>query len=1016
MVDLQSPYRHGGVALLRAAAVPLSAGQRWWPDLGDRQSCEAWLREMWSWPGFADAVRQASPILATRVDALCAGRALSDKQIRRAATATARYLMRATGRPTPFGLFAGVAPVSLRSTSGMRWGEGHRATARVDTQWLADVIDRLEAHPELLERLDVVFTNLAVQRGNRLEAPFGPNRVSVRYTGAVRAAREAAASPVRFGDLTDKIAETFPAANGSMVCGLLTDLVRQGLLITCLRAPLTVVDPLGYLIDQLRAVQADTVEAVGALYRGVLAVHRDLEQHNRQATAGAGQARVRTAVIQRMAGLSRAGRTPLAVDLRLDCEVRLPASIADELQRAAWALLRMTRRPTGGAAWHDFHAAFCDRYGTGTLVPLTEAVDPDTGIGFPAGYPGSLLPASAEAMSERDERLLALAWQALADGSREIVLTDETIAAVTDGDRFDARYIPPHLELAARIHAASVAALQHGEYGLVVSPARSAGTLTSRFTPTASGSGLQDVYRKVPTIVEGALPVQLSMPPVYPHSENISRIPAYLPHVLSLDEHRSPDEHTITLDDLALTATHERLYLVSVSRQRVIEPQVFHALALDKQLPPLGRFLAHLPRAFTARWHEFDWGPHTHRMPYLPRVRYGRAVLAPARWRLTTDDLPAGDAVTDEWRQALHRWRQQWRCPDTVELRDADRTLRLTFAEPAHLTILHAHLGRHGDATLTEAAPAEAFGWIDGRVHEVAVPLAITHPAAPAPRLASAPQLASRETGQLPGAADAAWLYAKIHTHPERFDEILADQLPHLLATVGADPTYWFVRYRSPHETDHLRMRIHIPSGTPAGALTVAVGEWTHRLRRDGVAGRLVFDTYYPEVGRYGNGHAMRAAETVFAADSHAVVAGLRHRLTVDPTALAALGLVDLVCGFLGNRADGMRWLTSPADPVAPPADRAVAEQAITLVRDDVLPNVPGWPSEVVEAWQTRAAALAAYRRQLPADADIDAVLESLLHMHHNRALGIDPEREATCRRLARHAALAWQARNGHHR
>ncbi len=49
-------------------------------------------------------------------------------------------------------------------------------------------------------------------------------------------------------------------------------------------------------------------------------------------------------------------------------------------------------------------------------------------------------------------------------------------------------------------------------------------------------------------------------------------------------------------------------------------PQVFHALALDKQPPPLARFLANLPRAFSAMWTVLDWGPHADRPPYLPRV------------------------------------------------------------------------------------------------------------------------------------------------------------------------------------------------------------------------------------------------------------------------------------------------------------------------------------------------------------------------------------------------------------
>src|SRR5947208_4606128 len=37
---------------------------------------------------------------------------------------------------------------------------------------------------------------------------------------------------------------------------------------------------------------------------------------------------------------------------------------------------------------------------------------------------------------------------------------------------------------------------------------------------------------------------------------------------------------------------------------------------------------------------------------------------------------------------------------------------------------------------------------------------------------------------------------------------------------------------------------------------------------------------------------------------------------------------------------------------------------------------------------------LASYYRRLPTGTDVDAVLESLLHMHHNRAIGIDPDGE----------------------
>jgi thiopeptide-type bacteriocin biosynthesis protein len=122
--------------------------------------------------------------------------------------------------------------------------------------------------------------------------------------------------------------------------------------------------------------------------------------------------------------------------------------------------------------------------------------------------------------------------------------------------------------------------------------------------------------------------------------------------------------------------------------------------------------------------------------------------------------------------------------------------------------------------------------------------------------------------------------------------------------------------------------------------------------------------------------------------------------------------MVDIVSSFLG--LDGaMDWLAARPAPAATGTDRAVADQAVRLAQRDTLRELPGWPGEVAEAWQVRAAALAVYRNQLPADADTDTVLESLLHMHHNRAVGIDLDGEHTCRRLARQAALAWRAQRG---
>jgi thiopeptide-type bacteriocin biosynthesis protein len=831
--------------------------------------------------------------------------------------------------------------------------------------------------------------------------------VRVRYTDAVRAVRDLAAAPLRFDVLAGRLAALFGRADESAARHMLGELVRQGVLVTCLRAPCTVVDPLGHLVERLDQADAGCLPSVAPELWGLRAVQAEVNGHNRRAPTGSAQARARDGLTRLMRQISSAGRTPLAVDLLLDREVTIPEDILCELERAAGALLRLTRHPAGLPAWREYHAAFCDRYGTGMLVPLTEVVNPDSGLGYPAGYHGSVRPAPTDSLTRRDERRLALAWEAVACQDREIVLTDDLIASVAGDEQLTERSpIPPHIELAARIHATSQQALDRGELTLTVAPARAGGVLTSRFTLTTTGSGLEEVYRALPVGVDGGLAVQMSFPPAYPHAENICRVPRYLPIVLSLGEHRSgvDEEATIPVGDLAVMATHDQLYLVSLSRQRVAEPQVFHALALDKQAPPLARFLAHLPRAFTAAWTVLDWGPAADRLPYLPRVRYRRSILAPARWRLSTDDLPCARADLPEWRQALARWRERWACPDTVDLREDDRTLRLDLDQPLHAAILHAHLARHGHAILTESP--QGFGWLDGYAHEIAVPLVTTRPPQPCPLVGPLPVLTNRDHGRVPGQAGAEWLYVKIYAHPERHDEIIAEHLRGLCRALGQDAAYWFVRYRSAQETDHLRLRIRLPAPGQYGGYAEAVGDWATRLRCANLAGRLVLDTYYPEVGRYGAGPAMAAAEDVFVADSYAVATALRSLPAgqVHPIALAALSMVSIVRGFLEPDC-ATQWLISrPAPTSSTPANRTVATQAVRLASSNAQ---PGWSLELTRAWQARDTALAAYRAALPTDADIDGIAESMLHMHHNRALGINPDTERSVRRLARQAAFA---------
>jgi thiopeptide-type bacteriocin biosynthesis protein len=127
--------------------------------------------------------------------------------------------------------------------------------------------------------------------------------------------------------------------------------------------------------------------------------------------------------------------------------------------------------------------------------------------------------------------------------------------------------------------------------------------------------------------------------------------------------------------------------------------------------------------------------------------------------------------------------------------------------------------------------------------------------------------------------------------------------------------------------------------------------------------------------------------------------------------------MVDLAISVTGDTDAGMRWLIDYLRTPSPPVvARPTYQQAIQLANPNdgwnALRAIPGG-EDIANFWTRRRAALATYRTALETAGEIapDSVLSDLLHLHHVRLAGVDPDNERACRRLARVAALSWVTR-----
>ncbi|MQS36157.1 lantibiotic dehydratase [Streptomyces katsurahamanus] len=1004
-------YRWQNSALLRVTTDPGGLDLPRDLDLSGADAAargREWLTAVWQREEIRVAVSAASPALGERIGEMVSGQRCDTRRVRRAALSLASYLLRWQGRPTPFGLFAGVAPVRIGGVPQVLWGGKHSMVVRADSAWLAGIIARLHRCPQLLERLYVVAANTGQVRGSRWVAPglptddhaqfLAPIEVSVRHTGPVAAALACAASPIRYGELGALLGERFPAAPRGRIDAMLSGLISEDILITNLRAPMTELDTLGHLCTELESLDARSIPAIEDVVSELFAVRAEIAGSNAGGAASA----------KRMRALSNTALVPLTVDTAVDCEVQIPESVVRDAQEAVGVLCRLSPYPFGYPAWRDYHGRFRARYGTGAVVPVLDLVA-DSGLGFPAGYLSSPYKSPGRQLAERDEKLLRLVQQATLDGSGEIVLTEPVIADLA-ADAAD--MVPvPRIEVAVEIRAATPAALARGSYQLAVTGTpRPGSSMAGRFAhllPSQDQARLAAAYRAASP---DALATQLSFVPRRRRNENIARAMQLLPHVISLSEHQPRDEAVIEPADLAVMADAQGFHLVQLSTGRPVEPRVLHALEAGVHTPPLARFLAEINNARSAVYKSFDFGAAAH-LPYLPRVRYRRTLLAPARWLLTAQELPGRASSSDAWETTFAEWRARLRVPEHITMVEHDQRLPLDLTHPVHLLLLRTRLNRSRRMELREAPGPQDFGWL-GRAHEFLLSLALPEPARR--EIPNPIRTVDPGTDHLPGHSTV--LHARIQAHPDRFDEILTEHLPALISSFETHPQWWFSRHRAtprPDSDQQLALCLSLPDPGAYGSTAERVHHWSQRLRRRRLLAQLTLAGYHPPTGRYGDSVAMEAAHAVFAADSAAAVAQIHAALSgMDGHALAVASLVDLATRFAPTVEGGLHWLSQELPQEKGPLDRTLRDRALSLADpyDDAFSSSPG-AAAVAAAWQQRAIVLSAYREELSAQRDPLTALGSLLHLHHVRALGIDADRERVTGRLARACALRHIAR-----
>lgn len=925
----------------------------------------------------------------------------------RAARKLQRYLIRMSSRPTPFGLFAGVGIAAWGERTDLQLAQtAPHIRTRPDMGWLIDLVASLEREPRVRSELRWFVHPAAFVAAGRLflseRAPLGEGAAlsqdgcratSVRATATVRAVLEAARVPVPYQNLVDELSIR-PGATPTKVRQLLDQLIEQTLLLSDLRPPLTTASPARYVTDRLRAVPAASHEAAA-----LTDLLEQLDTWDRL-DAGAGAAAYPKLVTQAESlHAADQARGPFQTDMALPLAGRrLHRSVAVEAARAVDLLLRLSSR-AGTTHLAAYRGAFAERYEPDREVPLLELLDPDVGLGPPAATPRR---ADRPEQQQRERTLTDLALSAIRERTPVIELDQQTISALDRGP-LAAPHLPSSLDMSLFVLAVSPAAIDAGDFRVVVGPnlgAAAAGRGLGRFADLLGPDAI-DVMRTAAAAESATRPGRLWAEVTYlPRPGRVANVavrPLVRAHEIGMDTAATGSR--IPLAELVVGLRDERFVLRWPARDAEIVPCAGHMLN-TLGAPTVVRFLEDIAEDGRVLPGPFDWGPAAG-FPFLPRVQVDRIVLSPARWQV--------DWAADVTAEKIGEWRQRWQVPRYVHLGRRDNRLLLDLDAPRHVEQIRAEATTRasGDPRLTfhEALPAPADVWLPGPggayVSEIVVPLVRNAPEdAPSTAIADPPPVgAATDRRRHPPGSD--WLYAKLYHLPPFEEDLLAGPIREFCTQAATDGLVrrWFViRYADPDP--HLRIRWQGDPRLLVDVLAPRLLRWGSALVTSEVCRRLVLDTYEREVERYGGPAAMELAEEMFTADTEAVLELLhmsgRH-FALDRALLGVHTADDLLAGLGLTAAEREQlYRTAVVDRRAGAVEYRQHQSVLRELLGD-----PDWlcrqsdgaaVAEVLDRRRVRIRDVASQIDALDAAGQLGRsrldLARSAVHMHCNRLLG----------------------------
>jgi lantibiotic biosynthesis protein len=1000
---------------------PILATDDFFVILNNCQTEEKILNFFDQTPVIAEAIQIASPSLYS---SLKNRNNLSQKQHKQIAASLLKYISRMSTRPTPFGAFSFISLGNWSKTSDAHYQlSSVKKRVRPDVSWLTSVLANICESDGPLPSILIKVNPLIRDTGGRIHLSYYRNKksrnpkesISIRKTPLIERILGLCRKPISMEALQKAVYESDNAIQAEKLQVLIRELLTKQILRLSIIPSLLSTTIFEDFLENLK-------EGFGEIEAFKLAkkFSEKINQYSK-IPLGEGCAALQE-LFQEMNHFADCEVTPLQVDSYNSTDlVQVNDRIASDLAEGAEVLWKISYWKKDLSLLKEYHEKFLNKYGSSRLVPLKELVDEGVGLGLPPFNHKQDRTFREPPLPEQKYR----SWirkeyeECLHDQRQEIVFNPNFIDQLTKN--IDKKEALLSLDITCEIIADSSEDVDNGHYLLFAQFLTSEGGSTyGRFLDMLGEKGIQ-VIRSLTQLEQSHEPNTLfsdiSFMPYDIRGGNVCIHPNLRKYTIDLDNPSSKQGENISLEDILVGASEDRLFLTLRATGKELVVHAHHLYNQDLA-PDIVQFLRLVSTERYSNITPFFWG-ELEQSSFLPRIRYKNIVLSAAQWHIDLDLLNAEkNSSHSDIKARFNAWAERWQMPAYLFLTVGDQRILLNRNEASHVNEIIDQIKKGNKVKLVEKLGQKKGNWVKSSRGSHQSEFTFTF--AKNPKYARQPlfidkkveeEIPLKDRFKSPG---SEWLYFKFYVSQDSQDYFISGIMPkfisHLLSQKVVDQ-FFYIRYTDPDH--HLRIRFKGNPATLTSVLLPKMHQWAQTLIEERLLYRYELSTYDREIERYGGKELLEYAEKFFFYDSYCSIFLLKSLsdkvIQLPQTIVASLSIVNLLktCGY--NLEESIAFLSSStSDKKELKGFREHKKKLLLFIKaihdEEIDPEISTEIEALMQAFSTRDSSLQAFCSKMPHPGKDLSIVESLIHMHCNRFLGINNKMEKKARVYALHA------------